>query len=80
MFGEEFDKRAWVTITETQARHRLLTDGEGIPDGYEVRHGLNPLLNDANVTDASGLTNLQKYQRRQKAMKALPAILELILN
>ncbi len=39
------------------------TDGDGIPDGWEVSHGLNPLVNDASADpDGDGFTNLQEYQ------------------
>ncbi|MBI4326909.1 MAG: hypothetical protein HY674_16845, partial [Chloroflexi bacterium] len=35
------------------------SDGDGIPDGYEVAHGLNPLRNDTNEDlDLDGLTNI----------------------
>ena len=39
------------------------TDGDGMPDGWEVKYGLNPLsAADAAVdTDNDGLTNLQEY-------------------
>ena len=38
------------------------TDGDTLPDDWEVAHGLNPLLNDANADpDGDGLTNLQEY-------------------
>ena len=38
------------------------TDGDGMPDGWEVAHGLNPLVNDANGDrDGDGVTNLQEY-------------------
>lgn len=39
------------------------TDGDGMPDGWEVNHGLNPLVNDASDDpDGDWLTNLQEYQ------------------
>ncbi len=39
------------------------TDNDGIPDGWEVQHGLNPLVDDASEDpDDDGLTNLQEYQ------------------
>lgn len=38
------------------------TDGDGMPDGWEVDHGLNPLVNDSSLDpDSDGLTNLQEY-------------------
>ncbi len=39
------------------------TDNDGIPDGWEVAHGLNPLVNDASDDpDGDWLTNFQEYQ------------------
>jgi len=38
------------------------TDGDTMPDGWEVHHGLNPTVNDAALDpDGDGLTNLQEY-------------------
>lgn len=39
------------------------TDGDGMPDGWEVHFGTNPLVNDANNPSAAadGLTNIQEY-------------------
>lgn len=39
------------------------TDGDGIPDTWELRNGLNPWTNDSGATsNSSGVTNLQAYQ------------------
>ncbi|MCW5554673.1 MAG: immunoglobulin domain-containing protein [Verrucomicrobiae bacterium] len=39
------------------------TDGDGMPDGWEIQHGLNPLVADAHEdADFDGVTNLQEYQ------------------
>ncbi len=40
----------------------LDTDGDGIPDGWEVQHGLNPLVGDATQTGFGGVSGLQIYQ------------------
>ncbi len=40
------------------------SDGDGMPDGWETAHGLNPLAADATLDpDDDGLTNLQEYRR-----------------
>ncbi len=40
------------------------SDGDGMPDSYEVRHGLNPITNDAGGDlDQDGLTNFEEYVR-----------------
>jgi hypothetical protein len=37
-------------------------DGDGMPDDWELAHGLDPTVNDANLDpDGDGLTNLQEY-------------------
>jgi len=38
------------------------SDGDGMPDNWEIAHGLNPQLNDANLdADGDGMSNLQEY-------------------
>jgi hypothetical protein len=38
-------------------------DGDGLPDDWEIRYGLNPWANDANLdSDGDGLTNLEEYE------------------
>jgi YD repeat-containing protein len=40
------------------------SDGDGMPDGWEVASGTDPLVDDSAVDlDVDGLTNLQEYQR-----------------
>lgn len=42
------------------------SDGDGLPDGWEVQYGLNPRVNDTNESKSfDGVTNLQKYQWNQ---------------
>lgn len=37
------------------------TDGDGMPDGYEVTHGLAPLVDDSQLDlDGDGLTNIEE--------------------
>lgn len=39
------------------------TDGDGMPDAYEISYGLNPDINDADAhLDNDGLTNIQEYR------------------
>ena len=38
-------------------------DADGLPDDWEIKYGLNPLANDANLdSDGDGLTNLEEYE------------------
>ena len=39
-------------------------DGDGMPDDWEIQHGLNPWVNDADLDyDGDGLTNIEEYER-----------------
>ena len=39
------------------------SDGDGIPDDYELAHGLDPFRNDANEDkDGDGVSNLREYE------------------
>jgi hypothetical protein len=39
-------------------------DGDGLPDDWEIAHGLNPGFDDASLdSDGDGLTNLEEYLR-----------------
>jgi hypothetical protein len=41
------------------------SDGDGMPDGWEIAHGLNPLVNDASGDlDHDGASNLAEYNNQ----------------
>ncbi len=48
------------------------TDGDGMPDGWEVQYGLNPLVNDAaGDLDGDGVSNFQEYVYRRNPAKGV---------
>lgn len=50
----------WPTLVSTSAPTD--TDGDGMPDDWETANGLNPSINDANLTTLNGeYTNLDMY-------------------
>lgn len=53
-----------LSITSTNLDPNLDADSDGIPNGYEQAHGLDPLNPaDANLdSDGDGFTNLQEFQ------------------
>jgi hypothetical protein len=52
-----------ITIPAVATITELDTDGDLIPDSYEIANDLNPLVNDAALDrDDDSLTNLQEYQ------------------
>ena len=64
------------------------TDGDNMPDGWEVTYGLNPNANDASSDkDNDGYSNLQEYRAgtdptdpSSKPSKAMPWVPLLLLD
>lgn len=58
------DPSNWLAAAPTPGRegHVLDTDGDGLPDAWEIAHGTNPTVPDALADpDQDGLTNWQEY-------------------
>ena len=54
------DESPWPTLAQVAAP--VDTDGDGMPDEWEIAHGLDPNdASDGNLTDSEGYTNLERY-------------------
>lgn len=59
----EEQRRAEAYLAQKYGMAEYDSDGDGLSDGYEAAHGLNPLVSDSETDhDGDGLTNLQEYQ------------------
>jgi uncharacterized protein (TIGR02597 family) len=59
----EEQRRAEAYLAQKYRMAEYDSDGDGLSDGYEATHGLNPLVSDSEMDhDGDGLTNLQEYQ------------------
>ena len=74
-FGD--DPINWLAATPTPSRDTtpLDTDGDGMPDAWEIANGTNPNVNDANADpDQDGLTNWQEYVAGTNPMDPLSSL------
>jgi serine/threonine protein kinase len=61
----DFIATATVPPTLTPDLNTIDTDNDGMPDGWEIQHNLNPKINDATVDpDKDCKTNLTEYQNQ----------------
>ena len=61
--GEMMNTSETVTSPDLTASSDKDTDSDGIPDTWELSHGLTPYTNDAGaVSNDSGITNLEAFQ------------------
>jgi hypothetical protein len=82
--GEEYEKHTNPSRADTDhdgandrddpfpldARYKIDTDKDGIPDEYEILHAQNPVVPDATEDpDSDGLTNAMEFQKQTEPEK-----------
>lgn len=73
--GERVPVSETVRVPDTSDTHYQDSDSDGIPDTWELRHGLNPWLDDASdVSNNEGITNLNAYYSGQNPWTLEPEI------
>ncbi|MEP3560930.1 MAG: PA14 domain-containing protein, partial [Marinobacter sp.] len=61
--GQDLSTAETVSTLDSSGSSTQDTDGDQIPDTWELQHGLSPWISDAsNVNNSEGLTNIQAYQ------------------
>lgn len=61
--GAEKGQLYMITQSPLILGPRIDSDGDGIPDDYEIEHGLDPTRNDAHEDkDGDGVSNLREYE------------------
>jgi len=75
------------SVTSLTAVLIVDSDRDGMPDSWELAHGLNPNLNDADLDpDGDGMTNLQEYlsgtdpQSKESVLKLSATVVQGSLN
>ena len=60
LLSDEETVNSWPTLKSKKAKKD--TDRDGMPDAWEKKNGLNPLINDASLQSlSSGYTNIERY-------------------
>ncbi|MDB5325575.1 MAG: cellulose-binding family, partial [Phycisphaerales bacterium] len=56
------DVGGWINVAEVRRPKDFDTDGDGMPDAWEIAHGLDPKVDDHNGDyNHDGYTNIEKY-------------------
>ncbi len=75
--GQEVSTSETITVPDPTEPSSQDTDGDGIPDTWELAHGLNAWVDDANgVSNSDGVSNLEAYQSDLDPWTLEPVTLE----